>query len=121
MENKILRFHDKPVLEDLVDLKINGAEFRNGKGFIQDDIIIMEIPDTFRFSTKLEVLETNVGNHDLCLTQILTRWSEFWEMGEAFERIGFRNPEIESQLRELCDYLIELGLVYWTDESEPND
>lgn len=113
---KILRFKNKPELSDLEGLSINGAVFERGKGLIQSDIILMYIPNTFRFETNLEIAKTTDGKYNMIMTQFLTRGPELWEMERAFDRIGFRNPEIEKQMRLLCDDLIKKGLAYWEED-----
>lgn len=113
---KILRFKEEPTLLDLEGLSVNGATFIRDKGFFQStETLIMRIPHTFCFSTNLEVYKGD-ENCDLILVQFLTRGPEYWEMGDSFRRIGFRNPEIETQFKELCETLVTKGLAYWTEE-----
>lgn len=116
---KELRFKAKPTLDNLNGLTINGSEFEIGKGFLDSEIIVMEIPDTFRFKTKLEAVKDDVtGDYFLVMTQFLTRGVDYWEMEQAFDRIGFRNPEIEVQLRDLCEKLISHGLAEWVYQKQ---
>ncbi|WP_413356695.1 hypothetical protein AA0X71_18030 [Robertmurraya sp. 2P01SA] len=76
----------------------------------------MDIPNTFRFSTKLEIFTHKDHNEiDLIMTQFLTRGPEYWEMEEAFGRIEFKNPDIEEQIKQLCEELLKRDLVYWTE------
>lgn len=113
---KVLRFIEKPDLSDLEGLSVNGGSFEIGVGFIvKAKIILMEIPNTFRFSTNLEILETYTGDWEIVMTQFLTNGPKIWEVESAFSRIGFRNPEIEEQMRFLCNELIEKGLAKWAD------
>ncbi len=78
--------------------------------------IVMDVPDTFRFSTKIEVYSNGEGICDLIMSQFLTRGPELWEMGDAFYRIGFNDEgNTEQQLRNLCDELINRGLVDWVN------
>ncbi|MGG0718378.1 hypothetical protein ABE096_12410 [Robertmurraya massiliosenegalensis] len=49
------------------------------------------------------------------MTQFLTRGPEYWEMEEAFGRIEFKNPDIEEQIKQLCEELLKRDLVYWTE------
>jgi len=113
---KILRFKEEPTLVDLQGLSVNGATFERGKGFFQKaETIIMYIPNTFRFTTNLEVYKGD-KHYDLILTQFLSRGPEYWEMEDSFRRIGFRNPEIETQFRALCETLINKDLAYWAEE-----
>lgn len=113
---KILRFKKEPNLLDLEGLQVNGASFEQGKSFFQQtETIIMDIPNVFRFSTKLEVYKGD-EHCDLILVQFLTRGPEYWEMDDSFRRIGFRNPEIETQFRALCEALINKDLAYWIEE-----
>lgn len=113
---KILRFNKKPELVDLEGLTVNGGSFKYGKGIIaKADTILMSIPDTFRFSTYLEIFEYE-GHHEMIMTQFLTRGADYWEMEDAFSRIGFRDPEIEEQMRLMCDELIDKGIAKWVEE-----
>lgn len=113
---KILRFNNQPKLNDLEGLNINGSYFENGKGYMQSNGVVMHILNTFRFQTKLEIVEATDGKYNMIMTQFLTRGFELWEMEEAFSRIGFRNPEIEVQMRLLCNELIKKGLAYWEED-----
>lgn len=113
---KILRFNNRPTLNDLEGLSVNGSFFENGDGYIQSDGIVMSIPNAFRFKTKLEIVEATDGKYNMIMTQFLTRGPDLWEMEDAFSRIGFRNPEIEEQMRLLCDELIKKGLAYWEED-----
>jgi len=113
---KILRFKKAPTLKDLEGLSVNGGTFENGDGCIQKNTIVMDVPNTFRFSTKIEVYTFENGVCDLIMSQFLTRGPEYWEMGDSFRRIGFRNPEIETQFRVLCETLVNKDLVYWAEE-----
>lgn len=111
---KVLEFYKEPEISDLEGLSINEATFKVGRGMIIDsEVLLMEIPNTFRFTTKLEILKTDDGRSQMVMTQFLSRGPELWAMGEAFSRIGFRNPEIEEQMRVLCDELIKKGLAKW--------
>lgn len=113
---KMLRFKKEPNLTDLEKLSINGATFKNGEGYFTNETIVMVIPNTFRFSTKLEIFTHEDNNEiDLIMTQFLTRGPEYWEMEDAFSRIGFRNPEIEEQMRSLCEELLKMDLVHWVE------
>lgn len=112
----VLRFKSSPSLGELVGVEINGSNFVRGEGWIGDSGIVLNIPSTFRFETKLEIAGTELGEWDLIMTQFLTRGPEYWEMGDAFSRIGYRNPEIREQLEVLCNVLIEKGLAYWVDQ-----
>lgn len=115
MNMKILRFHNKPSLEDLEGLSVNGAFFENGEGFIQKNTVVMHVPNTFRFDTTLEVFQYQNGTCDLIMSQWLTRGPELWEMGDAFYRIGFGDEgTTEQQMRDLCQTLVDRGLAYWT-------
>lgn len=116
---KVLVFKNKPTITDLEGLSINGSSFQdNAKGFVnhEGNAIVMDIPQTFRFSTKLEVVETNDNRFILIMTQILTRGVDYWHMDSAFDRIGFRNPEIKEQMQSLCDELVNRGLVEWVED-----
>lgn len=115
MGQKVLAFKKQPELKELAGLTVNGAEFVEGRGYIIEEGIVMDIPGVFRFQTKLEVAEDIAGIWTLIMTQFLMRGPDYWEMGEAFERIGFKNPEIEMQLRVLCDELIARGLAEWKE------
>ncbi|WCF11667.1 hypothetical protein NDS46_30435 (plasmid) [Paenibacillus thiaminolyticus] len=112
----ILQFKNKPTVKGLEGLSINNSSFENGKGFIAQDSIIMSIPNTFRFKTNLEIAEAMDGKFNLIMTQFLTRGPEYWDMNEAFGRIGFRDPEIEEQMRSVCNELISRGLASWIEE-----
>lgn len=114
---KILRFISLPVLNELVGLEVNGSRFIEGKGYVVKFGIVMDIPNTFRFNTKLEIAETHGGDWDLIMTQFLARGPEYWEMESAFSRVGFRNPEIKEQLETLCNDLIARGLAYWVEDA----
>lgn len=113
---KALRFVRSPKLSDLEGLKINDNRFVIGTGLFVKDGIIMEIPEAFRFRTRLEVASTENGDQFLILSQFLTRGPEAWDMEAAFYQIGFRDPEIEIQLRALCDELVFRGLAEWVEE-----
>ncbi|MET4563535.1 hypothetical protein ABIA69_004755 [Lysinibacillus parviboronicapiens] len=113
---KILRFKKKTNITDFEGLSVNGGAFKEGDGFIQKNTIVMDVPDTFRFSTKIEVYSNGEGICDLIMSQFLTRGPELWEMGDAFYRIGFNDEgNTEQQLRNLCDELINRGLVDWVN------
>jgi hypothetical protein len=112
---KILRFKGSPTLESLKGLEVNGSPFQRGKGQIEPDGIVMKIPNTFRFETYLEIAETTNGGFNLVMSQFLTRGPHAWEMEEAFGRIGFRDPEIEGQMRSLCNELVERGVAEWEE------
>lgn len=113
---KTLKFKKEPKLSDLEGLNINGARFeRDNSMVIRGDVVLMNIPNTFRFQTNLEIVDTIDGDWFMIMTQFLTRGPEYWEMERAFERIGFRNPEIEGQMRLLCDELIKKDLAYWEE------
>lgn len=113
---KILSFKGSPTLDDLKGLEVDGNSFKRGKGIIEKDGIIMDIPNTFRFETCLEVAETIEGGFDLIVSQFLTRGPEYWEMEEGFSRIGYRNPEIAEQMKTLCNDLVNRGLAEWHEE-----
>ena len=110
---KILRFYKKPLLSDFDGISINGGVFEKGNGMAQANIIFMEIPNVFRFYTNLEIAENESGEYNMILTQFLTGGVKVWEMDESFFRIGFRDPEIEKELRLLCDDLVNKKLAYW--------
>lgn len=113
---KILRFKEAPSLKDLEGLSVNGGTFENGDGFIQKNTIVMEVPNTFRFATTIEIYSNGEGICDLIMAQFLTRGPDLWEMGDAFYRIGFNDEgDTEQQLRNLCDELINRGLVDWVE------
>lgn len=115
--SKLLIFNKKPELSDLEGLSVNGGKFEIGKGFlVKNEIILMKIPNTFRFSTNLEILKDTKDRFNLVMVQFLTRGTDLWEMSRAFDRIGFRNPEIEEQMRLMCDALVEKDLAYCIDE-----
>jgi hypothetical protein len=114
--SKLLKFVKSPKLSDLEGLKINDNRFVIGTGLFVKDGIIMEIPEAFRFRTRLEVATAQSGGQYLILSQLLTGGPNAWDMEDAFYRIGFRNPEIETQLRALCDELVSRGLAEWVDE-----
>lgn len=122
MKNNILRFHKEPKLEDLEGLSINGGVFKKDEGmYTSKPTLLMRIPETFRFTTNLEVYtysEEKGGHSDLIMVEFLTRGPDYWEMGDAFDRAGFRTPEIEAQMRTLCDELVARELAYWTNEEE---
>ena len=113
---KALKFIKSPGLSDLEGLKINENRFTIGTGLFVENGIIMEIPEAFRFRTRLEVASTENGDKFLILSQFLTRGPDYWDMEDAFYKIGFRNPEIETQLRALCDELVSRGLAEWVEE-----
>lgn len=115
---KVLKFKKMPELNDLEGLSVNSSKFEIGEGIFQKgvEVPVMSIPNTFRFSTTLEVAENKDGSYVLVMTQFLTRGPEYWEMEEAFDRIGFRNPEIEEQMRALCNSIIERGLAVWEEQ-----
>lgn len=116
---KILRFNQKPTIADFEGLSVNGGFFKEGEGFIQENTILMDVPKTFRFSTKIEVYAYEDGGCDLIMSQYLTRGPELWEMGDSFYRIGFNDEgTTEQQVRDLCDELIKRDLVYWVKEEE---
>lgn len=94
---KVLRFKNKPTLEDLEGLSVNGGKFEQGKGFVQDDTIVMHVPKTFRFDTTLEIYQYKNGDCDLIMCQWLTRGPELWEMGDAFYRVGFNDEGTTEQ------------------------
>ncbi|WP_438498583.1 hypothetical protein [Paenibacillus sp. IHBB 3054] len=114
---KILRFHTLPTLVQLEGLEVNGGKFQGGKGWIGESGIVLNIPNVFRFNTKLEIAETNDGNWNLILTQFLTSGPGYWEMENAFSRIGYRDPEIQVQLEALCEVLIAKELACWVDDA----
>lgn len=114
---KILRFKRIPALGELVGLEVNGGKFERGEGWIGKSGIVLNIPNVFRFETKLEIAETHGGDWDLVMTQFLTRGPEYWGMESAFSRIGFRNPEIQEQLEALCKDLIVKGLAHWVEDA----
>lgn len=103
-------------LSDLEGLQINGASFELGKGmYTSRNTIIMNIPKVFRFSTQLEIAESDSGDQYLILAQFLTRGPEMWEMEEGFSRIGFQDPEIREQMEQLCENLVSKGLAEWIE------
>jgi len=115
--DKILRFKKAPTLKDLEGLSVNGGTFEIGDGFIQKNTIVMNVPNTFRFTTKIEVYSYENGICDLIMSQFLTRGPELWEMGDAFYRIGFNDEgNTEQQLRYLCNELINRDLVEWVEK-----
>lgn len=114
---KILRFHNLPTLVELEGLEVNGEKFKGGEGWIGKSGIILNIPNVFRFKTKLEIAQSGDGDWDLILTQFLTRGPNYWEMEDSFSRIGFRNPEIQTQLETLCAELVAAGLANWVEEA----
>ncbi|MEK8215531.1 hypothetical protein [Paenibacillus sp. FSL L8-0463] len=114
---KILRFHSLPTLVQLEGVEVNGEKFKGGEGWIGESGIVLNIPNVFRFDTKLEIAETNGGDWDLILTQFLTKGPDYWEMESSFSRIGFRNPEIQVQLEALCEGLIAKGLAHWVEDA----
>lgn len=115
---KALKFIKHPQLEDFKGLSIKGHEFKIGKGIFHDEIILMEIPETFRFETSLEVAEDQDNSFGLIATQFLTRGPDYWEMEAAFDRVGFRNPEIEIEMKNLCNQLVERECAQWEEETE---
>lgn len=113
---KMFKFKSKPELSELEGLQIDGATFKQGKGtYTGLDTIVLDIPNTFRFTTQLEVAEDGDGNYFLITSQLLTRWAEMWEMEDGFSRVGFRNPEIREQMEKLCVDLIGKGLAEWIE------
>lgn len=115
---RILKFREEPAPWDLEGLEVDGANFFRGKGNFNDNACVMVIHKAFRFYTVLEVAENQDGEYFLIMTQILTRGVDYWDMEAAFDRIGFRNPEIEKQMRDLCQRLIEKNLADWVEDDE---
>lgn len=114
---KILRFKEKPSINNFEGLSVNGGVFKEGDGFIQKNTILMEVPNTFRFDTTVEVYTYENGVCDLIMSQFLTRGPELWEMEDAFYRIGFNDEgNSEEQLRDLCVELINRNLVDWVEK-----
>lgn len=113
---EILRFYKEPELSELEELVVNGGSFKPNNGTIESKNIALEIPNTFRFTTHLEIAQSLGGNLNLIMTQYLTRGLDYWHMKDAFDRIGFRDPDIEKQLRQLCDRLVEMGLAFWVED-----
>jgi len=114
--NKSLRFKKMPELQDLEGLGINGSQFERGDGMFVRNGFIMKVPGVFRFNTNLEVAEAIEGGYYLIVSQFLTNGPRAFDMEYAFGRIGFKNPEIEIQLRALCDELVSRGLAEWVEE-----
>jgi hypothetical protein len=115
---KHIRFNEKPKLEDLTNLtlSIDNEGFRVDEGLINHpNGIVLPIVNSFRFTAYLEVVKTTKDKWFLVLTELLTNHIKYRGMEDAFDRMGFRTPEIEKQMRSLIDQLIESDLAQWVD------
>ncbi len=113
--SKRLVFKNDPTLEDLKGLEINGKSFEKREGHFTKNGIVLHVPETFRFGSCFEIVYSVDRKPILVLTQFLTRGLEYWDMGDAFGRIEFRDPEIERQLRNIVDQMVSRELAYWEE------
>lgn len=107
---------------DLIAYPLEGNKFKKGSSaIVHSDTYQMQLPETFRFSTYVELIKMQNNTIEFIFTRPKSsRWHDYY-YSEIIDELSFRSKDVVAKLEKYIRELKDKGLVLVVQDEDSDD